>query len=111
MLDVSDGVTLSSIVSCVRATRFDFMRYKVTAVKDVIILAHVRKHPPGYDGPIQQPTESIMWVPVFANKPVDGLGMILGIDPRFVKDAPIKTKDGFSSSVAQIVGNRGRDFK
>jgi hypothetical protein len=72
------------------------MRYKVTAVKDVIILAYVRKHPPGYDGPIQQPTESIMWVRVFANKPADGLGMILGVDPRFVKDAPTKTKDGFA---------------
>ena len=79
------------------------MRHKVTAKKDVTILAHVRAYPPGYDGPISQPTESIEWVRLTANKPVDGLGMILGIDPRFVKDRPTQNRDGFEGSFASLL--------
>jgi hypothetical protein len=71
------------------------MRHKVTAIKDVIILAHIRKYPPGYDGPIVKPTESIGWVQVLASKPEDGLGQVLGVAPRFAPNKPTQNRDGF----------------
>ncbi len=54
------------------------MKYKVTASQDVVVLAYFHEE--------SNERDTLMWVPVTHNKPVDGLGKILGIDPRCVKN-------------------------
>jgi hypothetical protein len=72
------------------------MRYKITAFADVPVLAYIRKYPPNYQGRIEKPIETLQWLALFANKPADGLGMIIGVDPRFLEDKPAVSQRGFT---------------
>jgi hypothetical protein len=65
------------------------MKYKVTSKRDITILANVRTDTTG-EGKTNSP-ETLMWIPVFANKPTDKLGEIVGIDPRCVHEPNANT--------------------
>jgi hypothetical protein len=71
------------------------MRYKVISKRDIIILANV-PNDAGGEGKITNPSETLMWVPVLARKPADGLGTIVGIDPRCVKESNTITEGHFT---------------
>ncbi|HTQ50427.1 MAG TPA: hypothetical protein VMJ12_06915 [Candidatus Acidoferrales bacterium] len=71
------------------------MRYKVTSKADIIILANMPTKDDG-EGKVTKPSETLMWVPVFANKPTDGLGTILGVDPRCVHESKVVTEGHFT---------------
>jgi hypothetical protein len=59
----------------------------------------------GGEGKIKNPSETLMWVPVQAHKPVDGLGMIVGIDPRCVHETNSVTEGHFTYVPIKQTGN------
>jgi hypothetical protein len=69
------------------------MKYKVTSKRDIIVLANVINGMRD-EGRIINPHESLIWLPVIAHKPVDGLGKIIGIDPRCVHDTDNTVTEG-----------------
>jgi hypothetical protein len=72
------------------------MKYKATSKKDIIILANVLNGMPT-EGKVSAPGQTfLMWVPLIAHKPVDGLGEILGIDPRCVQETESVTEGNFT---------------
>lgn len=71
------------------------MRYKVTAKRDISILANVPNNPDG-EGKITHPAETMMWISLAAGKSQDGLGKIVGIDPRCVQSTNTVTEGHFT---------------
>jgi hypothetical protein len=66
------------------------MRYKVTAIKPVEILAKVRLEaahaPPG--SPARRLAESYKWIYLNAGEVRDGLGWVIGVLASYVPDKP-----------------------
>jgi hypothetical protein len=71
------------------------MRYKVTARRDIHILANVPNDPTG-EGKVRYPAETMTWVSLVAGRPHDGLGKIVGIDPRCVRETNTVTEGHFT---------------
>jgi hypothetical protein len=71
------------------------MRYKVTAKRDISILANVPNDQIG-EGKVTNPPQTLTWVSLVANRPHDGLGKIVGIDPRCVQDPNTVTEGHFT---------------
>jgi hypothetical protein len=80
------------------------MRYKVTAKRDISILANVPNDQVG-EGKVTNPPATMMWVSLVANKPRDGLGEIVGIDPRCVQETNTVTEGHFTFVPLRVAGN------
>lgn len=83
------------------------MKYKVTALKDVIIRAYVRGSTPVRIGEhiAMKPSEREEWVSLRAGQVRDGLGLVLGVhpgslpneEPIHVEGIPMILGDGWSN--------------
>lgn len=72
------------------------MRYKVTSRTDITILANVPSRAGGVGKMKNSKSEALIWVPVLANRPADGLGTIVGVDPRCVRGIHVVTEGNFT---------------
>jgi hypothetical protein len=72
------------------------MRYKVTSRTDITILANVPGRAGGTGKIKNSKNEALIWVPILANQPVDGLGTIIGVDPRCVRGTHVVTEGNFT---------------
>jgi hypothetical protein len=81
------------------------MRYKVTSKRDITILAYVPNNAPGEDKVAHPQQTSLMWVPVLAKKPADGLDRIVGIDPRCVQESNTVTEGHFTFVPVAVTGD------
>ena len=70
------------------------MRYKVTAIKPVEILAKVRLEgahaPPG--GSATRPAESFKWIYLSAGEERDGLDWVIGVSAGYVPGQPTEIR-------------------
>ena len=74
-------------------------KYKVTALKDVVVLATVLiqitdKTPTGTI--IQHPGERKQWIELLEGETKDGLGMVYGVHPKCVPNALPSYVNGFA---------------
>jgi hypothetical protein len=72
------------------------MRYKVTSRADITILANVPSRAGGAGKIKNSKSEALIWVPILANQPADGLGTIVGVDPRCVRGTHVVTEGNFT---------------
>jgi len=74
---------------------FGFMRYKVTAIKPVEILAKVREeaHAPLGSQTIR-PAESYKWIFLNAGEVRDGFGWVIGVAANCAPNAPAEMRAG-----------------
>jgi len=71
------------------------MRYKVTAIKPVEILAKVREeaHVP-LGAQTTRPVENYKWIFLSAGEVRDGLGWVIGVMASYVPNAPTEVRAG-----------------
>ena len=74
------------------------VKYKITALKEVVILAFVTKQiidtsPGGNSFP--RPIAELQWIPLHEGEIKDGVGMVYGVRPDCLPNMATKTLDGF----------------
>ena len=72
------------------------MRYKITAIKPVEILARVRLEEAHahLSGPTTRPAESFKWIYLSAGEMRDGLDLVIGIMASYVPNVPTQFRMG-----------------
>jgi hypothetical protein len=87
---------MSANLHCGETDITSSMRYKVTSRTDITILASVPSRAGGTGKVKDSKTEALIWVPVLANQPADGLGTVIGVDPRCVRGTHVVTEGNFT---------------
>jgi len=74
------------------------MTYKVTALKDVRFLTHLRRKKAVEIGGVigMRPYETREWISLRRGESRDGLGLLMGIDPHFLPQEQGLTVEGES---------------
>jgi hypothetical protein len=88
------------------------MRYKVTAMKPVEILARVRREegPTHLGRPATGPAGSFEWIYLSAGEARDGLDLVIGVMASYVPNEPAEFRLGKQAVLLPLHDNLPKDY-